>query len=208
MLVGDFMFALNDAMGNGWWRAFPSAGSSDPLVCFFRARSDARRASPSPRSTRSKSRDGSSRAWFSPPPIPGSSMRPSPIFHADVMTFYMAGPIYVAALSHFPAGRAARLAALAGGLDRLCRCRHRAPAFLGHALVAVHVRPCRRHVIRADVGTRPRVALDARCDTGDLANRGMPLNRRAAQHRQLERLQRRPAARSCCSAWFPARRIQ
>ena len=106
MLGGDFMFALNDAMGK-WLVASFSVGQVllirsfgafivlGPMIARQGRRSVRHRAAMS----------CSSGAWCSTTADTGlfyAAVVYLPL--ADVLTFYMAGPIYVAALSHLLLG--------------------------------------------------------------------------------------------------------
>lgn len=106
MLLGDFMFALNDALGK-WLVASFSVGQ----VVLIRSIGAFFILGPM------IARQGGSKLFRMDQPIPqllriAATTIDTALFYAavvylplaDVMSFYMAGPIYVAALSHFMLG--------------------------------------------------------------------------------------------------------
>ncbi|AYD00193.1 DMT family transporter [Neorhizobium sp. NCHU2750] len=106
MLVGDFMFALNDAMGK-WLVASFSVGQVllvrslgaflvlGPMLSRAPAKSLLKVDKPHWQFARVLMATGDTALFY-------AAVTYMPL--ADVMTFYMAGPIYVAAISHFLLG--------------------------------------------------------------------------------------------------------
>ena len=138
MLTGVFLFSFNDAVGK-WLVATYSVGqlllirSATTLILLapfiWRAGRDAFVSAPRPGLQMLR--------------VVLSTLEVAMFFWAvgylplaDAMTFYLAGPIYVTALSALLLRRAGRLAALDRGAGRLPRRRHRAAAVGRHAHAA------------------------------------------------------------------------
>jgi len=141
MLLGDFMFALNDAMGK-WLVASFSVGqvllirsfgaffvlgpmlSRQPIATLFQVQQ------PSLQLARVVLATADTGLFY-------AAVTFLPL--ADVMTFYMAGPIYVAALSHFLLGERIGWRRWLSGRHWFHRRHHRAAPFVGDAVMAVSV---------------------------------------------------------------------
>ena len=159
MLTGVFLFSFNDAVGK-WLVATYSVGqlllirSATTLILLapfiWRAGRDAFVSAPRP--------------GLQVLRIVLSTLEVAMFFWAvgylplaDAMTFYLAGPIYVTAISALLLKEQRRLAALDRGADRLSRRRHRAAAFRRELTLAGADRARRKPRLRAADGR------DARC---------------------------------------------
>ena len=106
------------------------------------------------------------------------------------------------------AWREGRLAALAGDPDRLRRRRHRAAPLDRIAVAVVAVRAGRQRVVRHDADPQPAAARHQRCRPGDLADAGRAGRRCGAQrHHVAHAIGARLSRRCCCWAWCRAARI-
>ncbi len=185
MLLGDFLFSLNDAMGKWLVASFSvgqvlvvrSLGSFVILTPMIVGQGTAAliRVERPPLHILRIVLTTADVAFFY------AAVAYLPL--ADVMTFYMAGPIYVAALSHFFLARDDRLAPLACCGRWFHRGCHRAAALVGDVVLAFDLRSCRQPVLRADAHPQPAFASDERCHARDLADCRSPRRRPGPQHR-------------------------
>ena len=187
MLGGDFMFALNDAMGK-WLVTSFSVGQ----VVLIRSVGAFIVLGPMIARQGVRGLFGIERPWLQFWRVVFATADTGLFYAAvvylplaDVMTFYMAGPIYVAALSHLLLGEKVGwrrwLAILIGFGGVVIALR---PS-IGIAVAVVVVRAHRQHFVRHDADPQPAAARHQRRGAGDLADAGSPCRRRGAQHHHL-----------------------